>query len=853
MKITKKQRNYLKKYYRTKTDNELANALDLLEDKIPVLLSKLNLNRTKEELKKLGKKTKAKDIYRDRKKRLILTSIFFFIIIVTLTMLLYFYLYPLFSNMSAKNKVKKIEIAATINKAKNNNIFLITIDTLRADHLGCYGYKRINTPNLDKIAKEGIKFKNAIVPVPLTLPSHASILTGTYPLYHGIKDNAGYFLDKNFITLAEVLQRQGYKTGATIGAFVLDSKWGLDQGFELYNDQLDPQDNTKINLDIAERRGDRVLQAALKWLEQHKKEKLFFWLHLYDPHTPYTPPKPFDSLYAERPYDGEIAFTDQIIGTFTSWLSDNHILEKSLLVIVGDHGEGLGEHQESTHGYFVYDSTLRVPLIMRFPSKRFTGAEVTQIVRSIDIMPTILQWVNIPIPKEVQGVSLLPFIIKNKKTPALSSYSESYYAKEHFGWSELQSIQTDRYKYIKAPEPELYDLKQDPQELNNLYKDKKEIAQKLDQQLKTIVNKYKRKQSQVVQKRLSAADLEKLKSLGYLGSATANNTEGKTTLPDPKHKIHLYNKLLKAEANIQQGDFSQAKALLKEIISLDSQIIDAYFLLGRLAFEMKDYQDSIVWNTKLLSLKSDHVLAIFNLALSYRQLSKLNDAINGFNRVLQLDPRNQKALNNIADTYLELGDISKSYEYCRKALQLDDKQAEVYVTLASVYYAQKQFSKAESALKKAINLSSNKLIPNLHFNLALLHENKGAINEAIKEYETELRSFPENYKALTNVGILYEEINSIEKQIEVFRTLITLKPKDFYGYFLLAQSLLIHQQKKEEAKKLVKQSITLNPGFPPSHYLLSAIYQKEGNNKAAREEFDLAQKLEKAEAPNKFN
>jgi arylsulfatase A-like enzyme/Tfp pilus assembly protein PilF len=850
MKITKKQKNYLKKNFRTKSDKELADALQLPEDNIRILLNKLNLKRTKKELKKLSKKTTKNHIHKNKKKIFNFALILSFAIIVSFIIIWWLFRDPNFTNKTPENEIEVWKSRTFSDKEKKYNVFLITIDTLRADHLGCYGYEKIKTPNLDHLAQEGAKFENAIVQVPLTLPSHASILTGTYPFYHGIKDNAGYFLHDNMTTIAEVFQHYGYKTGAAVGAFVLDSKWGLDQGFEIYDDQLDPQDETKINLDIAERRGDCVLKAALKWLEQHKNEKLFFWLHLYDPHTPYTPPQPFDSLYAEQPYDGEIAFTDQLIGSFKSWLSDNHFLEKSLFVLIGDHGEGLGEHQESTHGYFVYDSTLRVPLIIRFPGKKFAGTEVTQIVRSIDIMPTILQWVNMPIPKEVQGVSLLPFIIKDKKTPALSSYSESYYAREHFGWSELQCIQTDRYKYIKAPESELYDLKQDPQELNNLYDDKREIAQKLDQQLKAIVNKYKGRHTQSAQKKLSAADLDKLKSLGYLGSVAGNATKGKTTFPDPKHKIYLYNKLLKVEATIQQGNFSQANYLLKEIISIDPQIIDAYFLLGRLAIEMREYQESIMWNKKLLSLNHDHVLASFNLALSYRQLGKLDDAVTDFQRVLQLDSRNQKALNNLVDIYLETDNLYKAQEYCRKALQLDDKQADIYVSLASVYYAQKQFSKAESALKKAINLSSNQPIPNLHFNLALLHENNGAIHEAIKEYEAELNSFPENYKALTNLGILYEEVNLIEKQIEVFRQLIRLRPKDFYGYFLLAQSLLIHQQKKDEAKELVKQSITLNPGFPPSHYLLSAIYQKEGNNKAAREEFDLAQKLEKTEAPN---
>jgi arylsulfatase A-like enzyme/Tfp pilus assembly protein PilF len=732
--------------------------------------------------------------------------------------------------------------------SKDNNVFLITLDTLRADHLGCYGYSKIETPNLDRVAREGVKFQNALCQVPLTLPSHTSILTGTYPLYHGIRDNAGFFLDESFITLAKVLQSGGFKTGAAVGAFILDSKWGLNQGFDFYDDQMDPNSEGKMDFNSARRRGDRVLQAALKWLEPHKTERLFFWLHLYDAHSPYDPPEPYRSRYAERLYDGGIAYVDQLVGQFVSWLTDNHLLEKSLIVILGDHGEGLGEHQEYTHGMFVYESTLRIPLIVRFPQQEFRSREIQLLVRSIDIMPTILRWLNLPIPAFVQGASFLPLITEEDPHPDRVSYGESYYAKQHFGWSEVQCLRTERYKYIKAPEPELYDLQRDPNERRNLFYEEHDSAQALDEQLRELIHKYEKQGApRAGQNRWNEQDLKKLRSLGYLGSPTRANVQGRQNLPDPKEKMHLYNMLLQAESLAQDGDLSQARALLQRIISMDPQVIDAYAVLGRLAFDEKDYRVAISWSKKILDIRSDYVLATLNIALSYRQLNERDNAVAGFQEVLKLDPRNQKALFNMAEISLETGDLDRAAGFCEEALRWHENQPDIYVVLASVHYGRQEYAKAEEALKKAIAFSlPDQPIRNLHFNLALVCERRNDEPGAIEEYKKEISHFPDNFKALTNLGILYEDVGSIDKEIETFRKVVEINSGDYYGYFLLAQALFIHRGENKEAKKLVEQSLRLNFNFAEDHYLLSAIYKKEGNLQKAKEEYERAQKLEKS-------
>jgi len=731
--------------------------------------------------------------------------------------------------------------------SKGKNVFLITIDTLRADHLGCYGYSKIETPNLDRMAQEGSKFRNAVCQVPLTLPSHASILTGTYPLSHGIKDNAGFFLDESFTTLAEELKAAGFKTGAAVAAFVLDSKWGLNQGFEFYDDQMTPVAEGKIDLNVAERRGDKVLQAALKWLNPHKAERLFFWLHFYDPHTPYNPPEPYRSRYAERPYDGEIAYADWLVGQFVSWLTDNNLLEKSLIVIMGDHGEGLGEHQEYAHGMFLYESTLRIPLIVRFPQREFRGREVERLARTIDVMPTILQWLNLPIPASVQGASLLSSIMAEDSPSVAESYSESYYAKQHFGWSEIQCLRTDRYKYIKAPIPELYDLKQDPEELHNMFSQEGDMVRDLDGRLNALIRRYQTQAAPASGKnRWNERDLAKLKSLGYLGSSARKDVQKRQNLADPKEKVQLYNMILQAEAFAHDGDLGRAKALLEQVVSKDSEVVDAYALLGRLEFEEKNYPASISWNKKILDIRPDYALAALNVALSYRHLNERDKAIAGFQRVLELDPRNQKALYNLADISLESRDLDKAAGFCDKALQWDQNQPDIYVILASVHYGRQDFAKAEEALQKAVAASlPDQPILNLHFNLALLCERKNNPTGAIEEYEKEVEHFTDNFKALTNLGMLYEDAGSFDKEIEAFRKIVRINPEDYYGHFLLAQALFILRQENEEAKKLAERSIELNPDFAEGHYLLSAIYKKEGRLQKAKEEFKLAQRLEK--------
>src|SRR6266571_8313472 len=365
------------------------------------------------------------------------------------------------------------------------NVVIITIDTLRADHLGCYGYGQIRTPNIDALASESARFEHSYTPVPVTLPAHTVIFTGTYPAFSGIHDFSGNKLNPKQATLASVLQRQGYTTGAVIGSAVLDSRFGLNQGFDFYYDHFDFNRLQESNLDAMERPGNVVTDVALDWLGKNAQAKFFLWMHLYDPHYPYRPPAPYSEQYKDRLYDGEIAFADAQVGRLLQFLKEKNLYRNTLIMLVGDHGESLGEHGEKTHGFFIYNATLHVPLIVHMPvshgpTPRSGASEkvtepVAEPINLADLMPTVLEIVKLDLPSGVQGRSLVPLLAAKGKMESASLYAETFLPRLHFNWSELRGVETENYHFIDAPKPELYDLAKDPGETQNLYADKQAV------------------------------------------------------------------------------------------------------------------------------------------------------------------------------------------------------------------------------------------------------------------------------------------------------------------------------------------------------------------------------------------
>jgi choline-sulfatase len=367
--------------------------------------------------------------------------------------------------------------------APDLNLLLVTLDTTRADRIHAYGFEDIETPNLDRLAREGVLFEQAISPAPLTLPAHSSIFTGTFPPAHGVRDNGGFFLDESQTTLAERLQARGFTTGGFVGAYVLDHKWGIAQGFQTYFDDFDLSKYQSLSLGSVDRPGNEVADKALAWLDGIGSKRFFGWVHFYDAHSPYDPPEPFKSRYAGHPYLGEIAFVDSQLGRLLAYLDAHHLADRTIVVVMGDHGESLGEHGEGTHGFFVYQATMHVPLLIRTPYDTMAGRRVADTVRSIDILPTALELLGVKPSDPLEGTSVVPLMTGAKKELGLAAYSEAIYPRFHFGWSDLRALTSGRFVYVAAPRPELYDLQQDPGELHNVYPDRQALGDRMNQEL----------------------------------------------------------------------------------------------------------------------------------------------------------------------------------------------------------------------------------------------------------------------------------------------------------------------------------------------------------------------------------
>ena len=361
------------------------------------------------------------------------------------------------------------------------NVLILTLDTTRADRLGAYGFAGADTPNIDRLAREGAVFEQAESAAPLTLPAHSSLFTGRFPFQHGARDN-GAVLDPAEVTLAQVLRARGFRTAAFPASYVLDARWGLARGFELYDGSFEHRRGDGVEPDGMRRSADQIVDRALPWLETVSDSQFFGWLHFYDAHTPYDPPE--GRANRATGYQGAIAFMDSQIGRVLAFLDARHLRERTLVVLVGDHGESLGEHGERTHGLFVYEGVTRVPLIIRAPSPRMSRRRIPDVVRSVDVMPTVLDLLGIPVPSSVVGTTLVTRMTGATHETELETYSETLYPRYHFGWSELRALRAGSLKLVDAPRPELYDLDTDPGEEHNLYQLRPALAAALVRRLR---------------------------------------------------------------------------------------------------------------------------------------------------------------------------------------------------------------------------------------------------------------------------------------------------------------------------------------------------------------------------------
>jgi arylsulfatase A-like enzyme/Flp pilus assembly protein TadD len=593
--------------------------------------------------------------------------------------------------------------------AKGLNLLFITLDTTRADRIGAYGHGGAQTPNLDRLAANGVTFEHCYSVVPVTLPAHSSLFTGRYPLGHGVRDNGAFLLADQETTLAEKMKelQDGYQTFAVIAAFVLMSKFGLNQGFDRYDDSLNAgQLITNFDSEI---NAEQVYGKFKNWFDNFnnfdninkgENKPFFAWVHFYDPHVPYAPPEPYKSRFGEDiegRYDGELAYTDVYVGKILDDLETAGKLEQTLVVIVGDHGEAFGEHHEFGHAIFCYQENLTVPLIFYNPAILEKGLRVAQRVSIVDIMPTILEMYGLDIPAHVQGHSFVNLLAGETEEKERTFYVESMHGKEEMGWAPLTGIIDGQYKYISLPEPELYDLSTDTKEKENLFRKKNYQAKQLDKKLMRLVKTYSTapagaKNEAGSQRQLSAGDKQHLQSLGYI---SAFSGKADTNL-DPKKGILLKNRLREIDHKIDTNELDQAEADLEQMAREHSKtLLPQYFGSLNRIYKQRNQPDLVLenWKRAIAAFpKNDHFK--INLAFEYFQANRPEEAEQAADDILKNNDKYTRA-------YILKGKIRENNDlpgeavtFFEKAAALEPENVSLQAGLAKLLGKTGQFKQA---------------------------------------------------------------------------------------------------------------------------------------------------------------
>lgn len=603
------------------------------------------------------------------------------------------------------------------------NVLLISIDTLRPDHLGCYGYKA-STPAIDALAAKSVLFENAISQVPLTLPSHSTILTGLFPDRHGVRNNENFVLDPKIKTLAEHFRKNGYETGAVVGSFSLDSSFGLDQGFQFYEDEMGQGPDDSVNRYV-ERRAEKVAKIGQTWMN-NRRGSWFCFLHFFDPHTGYNPPAPFP-----QNYDGEIAYVDRVIGSLLQNLSQASKLSNTVVVLLSDHGESLGEHGESSHGVFLYDATLKVPLLVQAPE--LAAGKIKSQVRLADVAPTIVELAGLNLKEfATSGQSLLSQI-QGSQTD-LPAYSETYYTNLLMGWASLHSVRMDRKKFIEAPKPEYYDLSADPRESKNLI-----ISEKVPQALKQELQKHHTQQQVVSSGRTPDPETrEKLASLGYVSGGSSKSVQSSF---DPKDGIEIWILIEEAVQLAQTGKLDQSSAKLYEVLKKQPENVMAETILGNVLVKK----------------------------------GNLDEAARHFKKALRSNLAGQETRYDLAEVFYERKQYSEALEQLHKLLEQDTSNMRALKLAAFCYLQLKDYKQAASTIEKVLIKYPNDALSLSHYARVLSFLQRD--QEALKAYKKLSEVRPLNEEEAIQVAAIYLTVNNITAAEQYFQKAVQANPK----------------------------------------------------------------------------
>ncbi len=642
---------------------------------------------------------------------------------------------------------------------KIRNVLLISMDTTREDIFSCYGFKHNTTPNIDALAAEGVLFERAYSPISLTLPSHSTMLTGTIPPYHGLHDNMNYRLNDSNVTLAEILKDNGFVTGAIIGSIILDSKYGLDQGFDLYDDNFQ---NERSPIRIAERQAEETRRIACQWLEKNQKENMFLFLHFYDPHRSYDapepynkmflgnpPPEPNDLMYLQGMYAGEVAYTDNCIKGVIDKLKQLGLYDSTLIIITADHGEMFYQHKEITHGYYIYEGNVRIPLVFKVPGVS-TPRRIEKTVGHIDIVPTVCSLLDIKGSYTFQGVDISPYLLEDepediKRHIYLESLTPTKYKA-----NSLLGIVNDKYKYIQTTRPELYDMVNDYPESANLVEAYDKISHRMQGLLKIMLDDTIASGSTDSTMELDAETLKQLEALGYVAGNVTEDFTFDTSKKDPKDLIdyHLLNTKIRQCMVDEKLDL--AREICEKMISIQPDVYRPYYHLGLIANKLEDYPEAIKQLTKAIEIEPEDTVLYNFLASIYEKQENYEQAIIELNKSIEINPEQFGAYGYLGQVYFQQKNYEQALFHVQKSLSINSKQPIMLNQLATLYNRQKKTDKAIESFKKSLQIYPKQ--PDVMTELAIALQGQGKVQEAITLWSNSLESDPNQVYAANSLA-----------------------------------------------------------------------------------------------------
>lgn len=678
------------------------------------------------------------------------------------------------------------------------HIILFTLDTTRADHLGAYGYEEARSPILDSLAEHGVCFSMCIAPAVLTLPAHCALFTGNYPARNGIHINGSGALSASAVTLAELLRDAGYDTAAFIAAFVLDARWGLKQGFAHYDDKIKQTNQRQFDIGKVQRPANEVVDSAINWLEGRRVHAapLFMWLHLYDPHTPYDPPEAVRRQFPDTlsgSYDGEIAFMDQQIGRFLEFLKQKGLYENSLIIAVGDHGESLGEHGERTHGYFTYQASIHVPLIIRFPNNRFAGMRHNDPVSSVDLLPTITDLLGISPPATLHGMSLMASIGR-KGNSRRAVFSESLMPRIQFGWAAINTIVSGNEKYIDTPKAEYFMLHKDPGEKENLYSNRAIEAKRLKQMLKESLREFTQEKLMSESADLDSDTLAKLASLGYtdLGAGQWNQTAADQFRPDPKTKLGVYQQIELAASHIAEEEYDRAVKILDALLKEESEIPQVRLLLASTYLSQNNDQSAKKELDIILKDNPSHIQALIAMANILKTEGNDDRMIALCRKAISLDENNTQAYSLIGESLMNKNQYEEALPHLQRAFDIQPKLTQNHINLAACLIGLQRFDEAHEMLTQLQKEAPH--FPSLHYHLALIYHRQQMTDKAQEEYLLEIAHHPSSVPSRFNLAEIYYAQRNLPAYRKEMETIIGIAPELARGYLFLARSFLAGDQ-----------------------------------------------------------